>query len=157
MDRDVIERCAAILQVLTSTNVINIEKFKAYSRETATRLITLYHWYYLPASIHKVLMHGAAIINYFGIPIGQLSEEALEFRNKDIRRARSDHARKTSRTDTNTDLIHRLLESSDPLISSKRKILQKPNKRFHPDARYLMDLDSVDEDADNEDSESGSD
>ena len=46
---------------------------------------------------------------------------------------------------------------SDPLISSERKILQKPNKPFHPDARYLMDLDSVDEDEDNEDSESGSD
>lgn len=67
----------------------------------------------------------------FLIPIGQLSEEAQEARNKESRRYREQFTRKTSRIDTNTDLLHILLISSDPLISSYRKLPQKKLVPFH--------------------------
>ena len=37
-------------------------------------------------TIHKVLIHGAGIVKHKILPIGQLSEEALEARHKEIRR-----------------------------------------------------------------------
>lgn len=77
-------------------------------------------WYYMPSSVHKVLMHGAAIIESFGlIPIGQLSEEAAEARNKKFRRYRQHHSRKCSRKATNKYILNNLLTSSDSLVSTK--------------------------------------
>lgn len=50
-------------------------------------------------------MYGAAIIESFGlIPIGHLSEEAAESRNKDFRRYRQNHSRKCNRTSINEDM-----------------------------------------------------
>ena len=59
IDAAVIKRCGAILQVLTSGSKINTEKFDTYCIETAKRLVLLYPWFYRPAAVHKVLMHGA--------------------------------------------------------------------------------------------------
>lgn len=90
--------------------------------------------------MHKVLIHGAQIADQFMVPIGQLSEEAQEAMNKIIRRTREYHSRKISRVATNTDIIHRLLELSDPLISSKRSVVYKPKYELSSDASYLLDL-----------------
>lgn len=75
----------------------------------------------MPVSVHKILFHGKDIIASCILPIGQLSEEAQESRNKDVRNYRELYTRKTSRIETNTDLLHRLLISSDPFICSLRK------------------------------------
>lgn len=56
----------------------------------------------------------------FTLPIGQLSEDALEGRHKDAWNYRESHTRKTSRSHTNKDLITILLLTSDPLISTIR-------------------------------------
>lgn len=92
-------------------------------------LVENYPWYMMPATVHKVLIHGANVISSFLIAIGQLSEEAQETRNKDIRRYREGHTRKISRTSTNEDLLHRLLETSDPFISNIRDLPKKV--KFH--------------------------
>lgn len=43
--------------------------------KTANLYVKLYGWYYMPASVHKILDHGAKIIESFLlIPIGLLSE-----------------------------------------------------------------------------------
>ncbi|KAH9636834.1 hypothetical protein HF086_017077 [Spodoptera exigua] len=79
-------------------------------------------------SIHKLLVHGSDIIKHFGaIPIGKLSEEVAEARNKDFRKYRESHSRKVSRTATNEDIIHNLLLSSDPKITSLRPRMVKQN------------------------------
>ena len=93
-------------------------------------------------------MHGVSMIEHIIIPIGQMSEEALESRNKDVRKFRTGNIRKISRITTNLDLFHRLLETSDPLISSKREMSQNPKKPFHPDARFLLDMGDTDEGSD---------
>lgn len=121
-------------------------------------LIETYSWFYLPVTVHKILLHGSQIISSFLVPIGQLSEDAQESRNKDIKRYRLDHTRKFSRTATNTDLLNRLLESSDPLISSLRDLPDKKTLPLSSDARELLIEKSGTEPdhSENSDEESGS-
>lgn len=82
----------------------------------------------MSVSVHKILIHGADIIKNLSVPIGKLSEEAQEARNKDFKRTREFNTRKCSRIATNTDVLHSLLISSDPYITSLRKIQQKKKK-----------------------------
>jgi hypothetical protein len=65
-----------------------------------------YAWYYMPASVHKVLIHGSAIVSASLLPIGQLSEEA---RNKDIKKFREHYKRSLSRESINLDLVRMLM------------------------------------------------
>jgi len=39
----------------------------------------------MPPTAHKLLMHGGDIIRSFQLPMGMLSEDAQEGRNKDFR------------------------------------------------------------------------
>ena len=139
IDENLIRRFHIILQTLSSGYEIDVEKFQNYAIETARTYTNLYNWYPLPTSVHRVLMHGAETISSFDIPIGQLSEEAQEARNKDIKNFRLNFARKTSRQDNLQDVFNRLLVSSDPVISSLRKTLPyKSNKPLLPEAVALL-------------------
>lgn len=70
----------------------------------------------MPVSVHKILFHGSDIIKSCLLPIGQFSEEAQETTNKIIRRYRELFTRKTSRVDTNTDLIKRNMKNLIKII-----------------------------------------
>ena len=70
----------------------------------------------MPASVHKLLIHGAEIVQYALLPIGQLSEEAQETRHKDFKRIRCENTRKYSRLATNEDILYKLFLTSDPYI-----------------------------------------
>lgn len=101
----------------------DVSKFSEFSRDTAELYVDLYPWYYMPSSVHKLLVHGSDIIKHFGaIPIGELSEDAAEARNKDFRKYRESHSRKVSRTVTNEDILHNLVLSSDPKITSLKTL-----------------------------------
>jgi hypothetical protein len=52
------------------------------------------------------------------VPIGQISGEAQEARNKDIKNYKENFSRKRSKININTDIFQRLLLSLDPFISS---------------------------------------
>jgi hypothetical protein len=82
------------------------------------------------ASVHKVLVHGADTVSGAILLIGQLSEDAQESRNKDLKYFRSSHSRKISRSSTNEDVFNLLLVSSDPLISRLRKLPKKATKEL---------------------------
>lgn len=123
--KELLDRCSIILQALSSGFNIDCNKFKEYSLETARQLVEEYPWYNLPASVHKVLIHGADVSEYGLLSIGELSEEAAESNNKYLKQFRRDFTRKMSREVTNTDLINRLLLSSDPFISALRKLPRK--------------------------------
>lgn len=122
---ELIQRFGNILSVLASGHEINTDAFKVYGVETAKLFVSLYPWYNMPASVHKILLHGAEVIEHALLPIGELSEEAQECRNKDYKTWREHHTRKDSRLHCNEDLLHILLVSSDPLISSLRNIKKK--------------------------------
>nr|CAI5862443.1 unnamed protein product [Callosobruchus analis] len=97
VDETLITRFSCILQAIFCGYEISIDKFRPYSLETAELFIKLYGWYNMPASIHKVLIHGADVMDKLLLPIGQISEEALEARHKECRYFRQCNARKTSR------------------------------------------------------------
>lgn len=120
--KSLIIRCATILQTMSSGYKINVEKFKNYALDTGKALVAEYPWYFLPPTVHKVLIHGSEVIEHGLVSIGELSEEAAEARNKDIKKFRLNHTRKTSRIATNTDLLNRLLLSSDPFITGSRNL-----------------------------------
>lgn len=79
----------------------------------------------MSVTLHKILIHGANIIDSISLPIGMLSEQAGESRNKFWRYDREHHTRKLNRKTTILDLIHRALESSDPLISTMSLSIRK--------------------------------
>ena len=80
----VIKKLSVILETICSSYSIDPHKFGTYAEETAMLAIELYPWYYLPATVHKILFHGAEIISLIALPIGSLSEEAQESRNRTI-------------------------------------------------------------------------
>lgn len=130
LDEDLIKRFAVILQAITSGEQVDIIKFRDYARKTAEKYVLLYDWYYMSSTVHKLLIHGADIIEKNNIvPIGTLSEEASESRNKDFRRFREHHSRKRSRQDSNQDILNMLVVSSDPLLSAQRPKLDAKKKQ----------------------------
>jgi hypothetical protein len=82
---DFINRFAVMLQAISFRQLIlaflgNIAEKQQYCILTYTHGITCLQVY-----IHKLLLHGADICESFSfIPIGMLSEEASEARNKDF-------------------------------------------------------------------------
>lgn len=139
LDETLIEKFSVILQVISSGQPVDHIKFGEYCLKTAERYISLYKWYYMPSSVHKLLIHGAEIIQHAIVPIGQLSEEAQEARNKDFKHFREWNSRKCSRKATNEDILNNLLLSSDPYISTIKPILLKRNKKIMlPEALNLL-------------------
>lgn len=121
IDEQVVHRFSILLQAICCGLTIDVDKYDVYAKDTAELCVKLYKWYPMPVTVHKILFHGAAIIRNALVPIGQLSEEPQEARNKEFRNFREFRTRKTSRLATNEDLLNNLLTSSDVLISSMRK------------------------------------
>lgn len=122
---ELIKRFKIILQAISSGHTINIEKFQNYALTTAKLFLEKYDCYPMPTTVHKILIHGPQVIKYALLPIGQLSEEAQEARNKEFKRYREYFSRKMSRTKTNEDILHLLLITSDPLVTSMRKYQER--------------------------------
>lgn len=137
INENLIYRLNTILKALASGYEIDPDVFKTYCCETGRIYITLYPWYNMPVTLHKILVHGAEIIRHSILPIGQMSEEASEAKNKEIRNARLGYTCKTSRVRSNFDLIKYLLLSSDPHITMLRKL---PNKSTDTSNTALLSL-----------------
>lgn len=91
---EVIERFHIILQAISSGFEIDVPQFHEYRIDTARRFVALSPWYPMPTMVHKILIHGAAIADSFELPIGQMSEEAQEASNKNIKKFREAFSRK---------------------------------------------------------------
>lgn len=92
----------------------------------------------MPPTVHKLLDHGEMIVSTAILPIGLLSEEAQEARNKDCRYFREHHTRKCTRVATNEDLFKRLLVSSDPYITSLRQNRSKKSRTISAEVLNLL-------------------
>jgi hypothetical protein len=97
---------------------MNIEEFNQYINDTAKLLVKENPWFYMSASVHKILVHGGDIVSRAILPTGQLSAEAQDSRNKNHKNFRRSYSRTTSRSSTNEDAFSLILVSSDPFISS---------------------------------------
>lgn len=138
INKNLLYRLWIILMTMSCGLAINEKKFKIYALKTIVIYLKLYPWYNMPTTIHRVLIHGDIIIQNAIAPIGLLSEEAQESKNKDIKRYREHFTRKFSRIQTMEDLFHQLLISSDPHITSLRKLPQKQTKPLPQDVVMLL-------------------
>ena len=77
-----------LLCLYSSEEEIDVTKLKIFSMETAELYVSLYKKYHMPQSVHKMLLHGADVVERKEVPVGLLSEEAQESRNKDVKNFR---------------------------------------------------------------------
>lgn len=138
IDYELIYRLKVILEAISSGFQIDPIKYEKYALDTARLYVNLYNWHPMTPTMHKVLVHGAVIIDKALLPIGQLSEEAAEARNKHFRNYRQDFARKFSRESCNEDIFNRLLLSSDPLLSSMREVKKRKANTFMPETLDIL-------------------
>jgi hypothetical protein len=85
IDVNLIYRFKVILEVISSGHKINIQKYSKYATVTAEMYVRLYPWHPMTPTMLKILIHGAIVIENVLLPIGQLSGEAAEARNKYFR------------------------------------------------------------------------
>jgi hypothetical protein len=121
IDKALLDNFHTILATMSCGFHIDTLKFHKFCRETAELYVSLYSWYPMSQTVHKILFHGADVIDALALPLGMMSEEAQETSNKLFRRYREKNTRKMNRKLTNLDLVHKLLCTSDPYISSMRK------------------------------------
>ena len=57
---------------MSSDHEVNVSEFKMYTINTAKLFISLYPWFFIPSSVHKIFLHGADVINGAFLPIGKI-------------------------------------------------------------------------------------
>lgn len=125
-----IRNFSTILIALSCHLPIDPDKFDELCDLTTNLYVQDYAWYYMSATLHKILKHGGTIIRTSVLPVGMLAEEASESRNKNYKFFRESHSRKFSREATLEDVFLRSMDTSDPYIStlSHRTRLNKKKK-----------------------------
>lgn len=107
----------------------------------------------MSTTVHKILIHSSEIISYAILPIGQLGEEAQEGRNKDIKKYRESFSRKFSRQKNMEDIFHHLLTSSDPYISSLRKVNSKVLNKYPTEVINFLEQPTIVQGAEDSDTD----
>lgn len=82
-----------ILEAISSDQKLDLQKFAEYAFTTAKLYIKLSSWHPMTPTLHKILIHGETVIEKAMLPIGLLSEEAAEARNKHFRQYRQNFKR----------------------------------------------------------------
>ena len=49
---------------------MNPERYAEYALETTLIYVDRYPWFYMPAPVHKLLIHGSDVISSLLLPIG---------------------------------------------------------------------------------------
>ena len=118
VDEQLIRNLYVILQAISCFHKLDSSALSSFCRRTARLYVEPYGWYPMPTTLHKLLIHSAAVVESCHLPIGMMSQEAAEASNKRVRQYRLHHTRKDSRLHTMSDLMGYLLVASDPLLSS---------------------------------------
>lgn len=149
IERQLLYRFKIILITLSCHLPINPNLFEEFCISTAKLYVSLYPWYPMTATTHKILIHGGQIIQRSVLPVGMLGEEASEARNKHYKNFRSCHSRKHSRKVNLEDIFNRLMDSSDPIVSNlnlQSRLQQYKKHMILPEeVRKLLQIPSVDE------------
>lgn len=139
---ELLKNIQTILIALSCHMPIDPPRFDALCSRTAEIYVTNYP---MPSTVYKILIHGADILRTSILPVGMLGEEASEARNKDYKNFRLFHSRKTSRKDTLKDLFYRVMDTSDPIISSMSLTSRINKKKILVLPREVLDLLAISE------------
>ena len=108
-----------IYGALASGYEVEVSKFRALCEETERIYFDETDgvgWYSLTPSLHRIFKHSADVIEACPLPIGLTTEEGSESNNKNIRRFRFHHSRRTPWFHSLKDVYDRIMDISDPLI-----------------------------------------
>jgi len=131
-----IHRFYVILQSISSGFELNIEEFNQCTKDTAKLFVIDYPWFYIPVNVHKILVHGADIVLWAILLIGQLTKEAQESRNNDLQVLQKKSRDKNNSVVNERRLFNLLLVSSDTSIQRLTKLPppKKVTKTYCPQA-----------------------
>jgi hypothetical protein len=62
LNQDLLKNFRTILLALNSQLPIKVEEFGQLCKDTAILYVQNYAWYPMPATVHKILIHGKAIV-----------------------------------------------------------------------------------------------
>jgi len=63
VDKNLITRYSHILRAVSCYEYhINPTEFDSYTKETARLFVREYPWFYMPVSIHRILIHGSDVV-----------------------------------------------------------------------------------------------
>lgn len=135
---------------------INPDKFEELCNATAEIYVINYNWYPMPATLHKILIHGSDIMRTCLLPTGMLGEEASEARNKDYKNYRLFNSRKINREANITDVFYRIMDTSDPIINAmnlQSRLKNKQNMEIPDAVKKLLAVIVQGEEEDDDDDE----
>ncbi|XP_003740985.1 uncharacterized protein LOC100903259 [Galendromus occidentalis] len=138
LNPELVFRLHIILEAINSRRPLNSTAFRDYCSKTADLFVSHYPWYYMPVTVHKVLIHGADIVEKSTQPVGSLSEEAQEASNKLFKNLREHFSFKAQRETVNRDVIQRLFAHSDPLVYKYRRELPVKELDIIPEVEMLL-------------------
>ena len=88
----------------------------------------------MSATLHALYVHGHEYLewaqNVVGVPLGALSESAIECHNKVVKALRRMHARMDSIIHQSEDILHGEMWRSDPLVLAFFEIIQEKKRGF---------------------------
>ena len=87
-EKDILILIRNILLAVSSRFPIDANRFRDYSFEICVKWFDTFDWYPMTPTVHKLLIHGSDIIEQSTLPIGVLSEQAAESRNKFLKNDR---------------------------------------------------------------------
>ena len=120
---------SCILCVLSSSSYVNIGAFNQLVKETSIFLGEKFPWVMLNFTLHQFQHAGQLMEENSSRGLGELSEEALEANNKDMRVFMESYSRKTSAYQQLEDTLGRCLKWSDCHI-------HKEIHRLRPESEY---------------------
>lgn len=146
LDCQLVCNLKTILVALSCHLPVDPVRFDKFCTVTAQIYVKQYSWFPMPSTLHKILMHGAEIINTSVLPVGMLGEEGSEARNKHYKNYRRFHSRQHSREVNLYDIFYRAMDTSDPIIATV-KLNSQINKRkqlsISQDVRDLLHIPDV--------------
>ena len=88
----------------------------------------------MSATLHVLFVHGHDYIRWaqedVGVPLGALSESAIECHNKVVKAMRRLHARMDSIVNQSADILYNNMWRSDPLVLAYFEVIQKYRRGF---------------------------
>ncbi|GFV71004.1 dna-mediated transposase [Trichonephila clavipes] len=138
IDEMLIKKLHVVLTTIAYGYEMDVQKFKEFYLTTAELYVALCPCSNKPQSLHKALIHGGLLVNGSILHIGQMSEEAIEARNKDSTYFREHHSRKLNSKKSMEDMIQMLIVSKDPYIASLRKNKRRKKRIFAKGSHWYV-------------------
>ena len=114
------KQLSAVMWIILSQRKVDVDLFEQLCMDISLNIVDNFPWVRLNHTLHGTIQHSTELIQLnSGYRLGAYSEEGLEANNKDNRNFLLTQSRKISAIEQLFDVMHRLLERSDPLINDR--------------------------------------